>query len=147
MIYDTIENCRKYLGMNLHFATALRFLQETDLVALGVGKCEIEGENVFGYVIDSEGKPDVKLEGHKKYIDLHVTITGKDRIGWKDASACTEEAPFNVEDDYVFFTDTPTTWFEVPEGHFALFFPRDAHAPLGGEGKIKKVVVKILISI
>ncbi len=133
--------------MNPHFSTAFHFLQNVDLTSLDPGKHEIDGENVFAFVIEAEGKPDVKLEGHQKYIDLHVTIMGIDRIGWKDASSCTPEGEFNLEDDYVFFTDVPLFWMNVPEHHFALFFPQDAHAPLGGSGKVKKVVIKILASI
>ena len=147
MIYGTVENFTQYLRINPHFATAFHFLRNVDLTSLDPGKHEIDGENVFAFVIKGEGKPDVKLEGHQKYIDLHVTITGKDRIGWKDASSCTLEGEFNVEDDYVFFTDPPLFWMEVPEDHFALFFPQDAHAPLGGEGKIHKIVLKILVSV
>jgi beta-galactosidase beta subunit len=35
------------------------------------------------------------------------------------------------------------TWVAVPPGSFAIFFPHDAHAPLGGEGRVKKAVVKV----
>jgi beta-galactosidase beta subunit len=33
----------------------------------------------------------------------------------------------------------------VPAGHFAIFFPEDAHAPLAGEGHLVKAVVKVAV--
>jgi beta-galactosidase beta subunit len=31
----------------------------------------------------------------------------------------------------------------VPTGHFAIFFPEDAHAPMAGEGPMYKLVAKV----
>jgi beta-galactosidase beta subunit len=33
----------------------------------------------------------------------------------------------------------------VPTGHFTIFFPQDAHAPLAAEGALRKAVAKIAV--
>jgi beta-galactosidase beta subunit len=41
------------------------------------------------------------------------------------------------------YSDTPDTYFSLKDGQFVIFFPEDVHAPMLGEGLIKKLVVKI----
>jgi YhcH/YjgK/YiaL family protein len=53
--------------------------------------------------------------------------------------------PYDPQKDIAFFADRPDTWIHVPAGRFAIFFPEDAHAPLGGLGLLKKAVVKIAL--
>jgi beta-galactosidase beta subunit len=53
---------------------------------------------------------------------------------------------YDAEKDIVFFDDAPETWFRVPAGSFAVFFPEDAHAPLAGEGEVRKVIVKVAVA-
>jgi YhcH/YjgK/YiaL family protein len=36
-------------------------------------------------------------------------------------------------------------FFQLTDGQFAIFFPEDVHAPMIGEGEIKKVVIKVKI--
>lgn len=84
------------------------------------------------------------LEAHRRYIDIQYTIEGPEEIDWSPRASCVVPAgPFDSERDIMFFQDRPGTWFEVPPGRFAIFFPEDAHAPLGGQGPLKKAVVKI----
>ena len=37
------------------------------------------------------------------------------------------------------------TFFQLTDGQFAIFFPEDVHAPMIGEGTIKKLVIKVKI--
>jgi hypothetical protein len=83
---------------------------------------------------NSKGRDFAKLETHRLFIDVQFTVTGTDHIGWKPAVECTGEANgYNSEKDVAFFTERPETWLTAPQGIFAVFFPEDAHAPLGGD--------------
>ena len=44
-----------------------------------------------------------------------------------------------------FYDDVPQTYYEVTPGQFTLLFPEDAHAPMVGEGTIRKVIVKVRV--
>ena len=43
----------------------------------------------------------------------------------------------------IFYSDKPDTYFQFKAGQFAIFYPEDVHAPMIGEGPIKKLVVKV----
>ncbi len=53
--------------------------------------------------------------------------------------------PMTRQGDVVFFEDTVREWISIEGSTCAVFFPDDAHAPLGGEGACKKIVVKIRV--
>ena len=54
-------------------------------------------------------------------------------------------AAFDAAKDVGFFGDRPESWLSLPAGHFAIFFPDDAHAPLAGRGTLKKAIMKIAV--
>jgi biofilm protein TabA len=33
----------------------------------------------------------------------------------------------------------------IPQGSFGIFYPEDAHAPMGSDGPLHKVVVKVAV--
>ena len=57
----------------------------------------------------------------------------------------TPNGDYNAEKDVQFYNDTPETFFQLRDGQFAIFFPEDVHAPMIGEGTIKKLVIKVKI--
>ncbi len=146
MITDKLKSAEKYYKLNKHFAKAFDFIKKAE--QLDKGSYKIRGRKVFANVIYADKKPKskLKLEAHKKYADIHFTISGKDLIGWKDIKNCRNKATeYNTKDDYVLFSDKPDLWVNVPKGNFAIFFPEDAHSPMRGKGKIKKIVVKAAV--
>ncbi|HUY35022.1 MAG TPA: YhcH/YjgK/YiaL family protein [Pirellulales bacterium] len=147
MILDRLSNARRYLSLHAGFAAALEFLAQP-LDHLPSGRQPIDGERLF-VVMNREqgrGRAGAKLESHRKYIDIQLTLGGAEEIGWKPSGDCSRaEAPFSDENDIAFYADPPESWFAVPPGFLAVFFPTDAHAPLGGTGALLKAVVKIAV--
>ncbi len=87
-----------------------------------------------------------KFECHNKNIDIQLCINGVETIGWKPREKCvTENGGYNEEKDVQFYNDAPDMYFQLTDGQFAIFFPEDVHAPMIGEGKIKKLVIKVKI--
>jgi len=146
MVLDTLENADKYIGLHPHFAQAFAFIKSVDLEAIEVGKYEINGKEVHAAVMVKDGGPaeTAKFEAHRNYIDIQVCPTGSEELGWKPLSECTSpKDDYNPEKDVTFYNDKPDTYFKMHAGQFAIFYPEDVHAPLIGEGQIKKLVVKI----
>jgi len=56
-----------------------------------------------------------------------------------------EEKKFDTEADFGLFKDEPTSYITLKPNEFAIIYPEDAHAPIIGNGKIRKLVVKIKI--
>jgi YhcH/YjgK/YiaL family protein len=150
MILDQLQNCKRYVAVHPGFKTAFEFLNRHDLADLAAGRHPIDGEKLYALVMreNGKGKNIAKLETHQLFIDVQFTVTGIDYIGWKPAVECTSEADgYNSEKDIAFFKDRPETWLSVPKDTFAVFFPEDGHAPLGGTGPIHKVVVKVPVGV
>lgn len=131
------------------FRQGFEFLRSNELSTLQTGEHEISGRDVFAIVADDlgRGKSDSPLECHRNYADIQYVVAGVDLIGWRSIQGCRHPMDaFDSNRDLGFFTDQPTTWLTVPEQHFAVFFPSDAHAPLANRGPIRKVVVKIRVA-
>lgn len=148
MIIDTLEQASRYYGICTGFQTAFVYLCTHDLRNILPGTYEIDGRRV--YVIVSEcqakGRADASPEAHRNYIDIQTTLSGKDLIGFIPLRDCRRlHVAYSADKDCEFYSDEPRSWLEVPEGVFAVFFPQDAHAPLAGEGVVKKAVFKIRV--
>jgi len=145
MILDTLDNRKRYAGLNPSFEEAFEFLARADLRELTPGRHEIDGDKVFAIVVSEQGKgrDGATLEAHRNYTDIQYCVSGLEEMGWKPVSDCADDEGFDEAKDLGFFADEPTSWVTVPAGMFAIFFPEDAHAVLGGTGDLRKVVVKV----
>lgn len=145
MILDCLENWETYAALNSGFASAFEFLRRSDLAELPEGKHPIDGDRVFAIIVraDGVGREKTRLEIHKKYIDIQFCLSGDEEIGWRPTDCCCGDEGFDENKDLGFFTDEPEAWSTVAPGRFAIYFPADAHAPLGGTGPMHKVVVKV----
>lgn len=146
MILDTLTRAARYTALHPLFAEAFEFLATTDLAALPKGRVALQGERLFVLIDEPEGRgrSGARLEAHRRYIDIQLTVQGIEHIGWRPLEDCAQpDGPFEEDRDIAFFADRPDTWLVVPARHFAILYPEDAHAPLGGEGRLKKAVVKV----
>lgn len=149
MIIDSLENLSKYSSIHPLFAQAFEYIRTTDLNAIEVGKYDI-AEGLKSIVSNKNGmtaeESSAKFECHNKNIDIQICIRGNETLGWKSRSSCkSERDPYNDEKDVLFYTDKPDMFFQLTDNQFAIFFPEDVHAPMIGEGEIKKMVIKVKI--
>jgi biofilm protein TabA len=147
MIIDTIQNAHKYFSVHPLFAQAFDYIQQTDLANAADGKSDI-AEGLKAIVSNTPGKTKEtslqKFECHNKNIDIQLCIKGVETIGWKPREKCiAPKGEYNDEKDVLFYDDAPDTYFQLTDGQFAIFFPEDVHAPMIGDGEIKKLVIKV----
>ena len=148
MIIDTLDNCEKYFCLHTRFAKAFEFIRSQNLQTIEPGKFEIDGKDIHAAVSLKDGvtREAAKAEAHNNYIDIQVCPGGKEELGWKPRSkSVSPKEDYNAEKDVTFFGDSMDTYFELNAGQFAIFYPEDVHAPMIGEGPIKKLVVKVKI--
>ena len=149
MIIDTLSNASKYASLNPLFAKAFDFINQNDIAALENGTIQIE-EGLKVIVSTGNGKTRetslAKFECHDKNIDIQVCVKGLETMAWKPREKCvTPNGDYNPEKDVRFFNDTPDMDFQLTDGQFVIFYPEDVHAPMIGEGEIKKLVFKVKI--
>ena len=149
MIIDTIQNAPNYFSIHPLFEKAFEYIQETDLANATDGKNDI-AEGLKAIFSNAPGKTKetslAKFECHDKNIDIQICIKGVETIGWKPREKClSSNGDYNTEKDVRFFSDAPDMFFQLTDGQFVIFFPEDVHAPMIGEGLIKKLVIKVKI--
>ena len=108
---------------------------------------------VFSHETIAPNTPEAQLESHKKYIDIHTTITKSERIDWYPAAGLKIIKPYDAAEDAVYYErpQTACASLNMYPGIFTVFWPGDAHMPrLQVAGKpelIKKAVMKVSIDL
>jgi YhcH/YjgK/YiaL family protein len=129
---------------------AFAFLSRKDLDTLSPGTYPIDGENVFAIISEYVPKDfeQTKWESHRKYIDLHYVIRGKEKIGVAPVSQAKVTEVYNETKDIAHY-ETPGKYYIAEPGTFFLFFPQEAHRPgikADGSSPVKKLVIKISVA-
>jgi YhcH/YjgK/YiaL family protein len=148
MILDSISNAERYFTLHPHFKNLFDYLRSTDIATLEEGRHDILGDILFVNVANAELRKseDAPLEAHNRYIDVQVVVEGEEHFGWSERRECIMPCTeFDNERDIIFFDDTPQTIYKVRSGEFTILYPEDAHAPLIGEGRARKLIFKVQI--
>jgi YhcH/YjgK/YiaL family protein len=132
-------------------ARVLRHLAATDLAAQMGQRQHIDGDRIFYDVVDLNGADaeKAKPESHRKYLDVHLVLAGRERMG-----IIQDDGRFAVIEDH--FADRDIAFYDpaladqcvlrLDPGHFVVVYPADIHRPACAEpagAPIRKVVVKI----
>ena len=151
MILDTLDNAARYESLNSRFAKTFAWLRTFDGTQ-AIGRHDIDGDHCFALVQTYETKSIEKalFEAHRKYIDVQFIHSGRETILWAPLASMKEETmAYSDEKDAVLWKLTSdTTPLHVRDGHFAILWPQDAHAPCVEWDKpeqVLKVVVKVAV--
>jgi len=147
MIFDSLKNRTLYENVHPRMKRAFELLAATDWNGMEPGVHELEGRDIYANIVerDLKKKEDAKLEVHNDYIDIQLLLSGEgETFGWSERKDLKQpRGPFNPEKDIQFFDDEPQTYYTMRPGQFSVLFPEDGHAPMVGEGKVRKVIVKV----
>lgn len=137
---------RRYARLGSNMKKALEALGTTDLMALPLGRHEIDGDNVFMNVVNCDMSPleKSKFEAHNKYYDIHCPLTSTEGVGVKNRRKCNMPVgEFNEADDYILYDDPIEEVVDVHPGEVIIVGPEVSHAPCIGFGSQKKIIVKV----
>ena len=146
MIIDTTKNLPKYVCIHPLFAKTFEYISSSDLANAEAGTYEV-AEGIKAIISEAEGKTKEQaqqtFECHNQFIDIQLVISGVEEMGWKPRASCVSpQGDYNDEKDVLFYNDVPDMFFTLHPGQFVIFFPEDVHAPMIGEGDIKKLIMK-----
>jgi YhcH/YjgK/YiaL family protein len=151
MILDTLDNSARYESLNSRFAKAFDFLRTVDGTE-ALGRHDLDGDHCFALVQTYETKPveKAKFEAHRKYIDIQFIHTGRETILWAPLTSMREEMlAYSEEKEAALWKLVPdVTPLHMSDGHFAILWPQDAHAPCiewDAPQRVFKVVVKVAV--
>lgn len=148
MILSTLQDCGRFEVLHPLFKKAFDYVKSHNLLDAPLGRIEVEGDALF---INNSNPECVKtekqvLEVHRKYIDIHMLLEGEETVGWKPLSDCRNEIKsYNEDEDCALYDEQAATYFKMQPGQILIVWPEDAHAPVIGEGKIRKLIIKVKI--
>ena len=136
------------LKNNPYYSKEIEYIQNQVLNALENGKHILDGENLYVNIVDSDMKTpqQARLEVHDKYIDIQVPLSKSETYGITPRSGCKEpDGEMNVEKDILFFNDPVEVTITAKPGEAVTFDTDTAHAPLIGEGIVRKAIFKVRV--
>lgn len=146
MIVDSLRGFERYINFHPRFEKAYTYMLKTKLAELEPGEYPIVGKEIYCKIWEGEckGLEIPQLEVHDTYIDIHLVLSGTETIGTRDRSRCVgDNIPYDEKNDVAYLDESPENFISLGEENLAVIFPHDAHAPLIGEGHVKKAIFKI----
>mgnify|MGYP001037416209 CR=1 FL=1 len=148
MIHDHISHSIFSKAIKEKVDQALEYIQKTDFENLALGTHEVDGEELFFNLIEYETKnaEDRFWESHKKYIDIHYILEGKEFIGHGLFERMNIKEPYNEQDDYFLLEGILQSKVQLQPGDFMICFPQDVHMTgimVDGPERVRKIVFKV----
>lgn len=127
---------------------AFAFLKNSDLANLPLGRIKL-GDNMFAVVSEylPKKRETTLFETHKKYIDVHYVVSGKELLDVAPLESMTVTVPYDTETDHEFGTVPEYSKLKSSPDRFIIFFPSEAHRPSVTDGNDNLLVRKILVKI
>ena len=149
MIYTKRTNLHRYLGLSDAMDTAIRYIQSADLRTLAKGRNVIDGDQVFINRFDYQtmSQDQAIWEGHIQYADIHVLLSGHEKIGVTNVDLL-EETVRKPEEDFVGFEGDVLSWFPMTTEDILIVYPEDIHMVkvLDGESTlVEKACFKVKV--
>lgn len=148
MIIADLTACHRYYGLHPRMKEMLEYILQHDFSQQEAGHIMLDGDNLFINLdeVELKTKEKQRLEFHKNYIDVQVPLSQPETMGWTALSDLgAPDIAYNPERDCGLYTQGAKEYFNVKPGQFTIFFPEDAHAPIIGNGKQRKLVGKIKV--
>lgn len=111
-----------------------------------VGRYEVVEDSILLIISENDLRSvdEAPLEAHNIYIDIQIVINGTESYGVRDRDMCScSKDGYDAERDIEFYDDKVSNIVTLVPDDFVIFFPEDAHAPLIGNGRVKKAIFKI----
>ncbi len=150
MIIDTLAHLEKYTAAGPVAKLITDFARQVNATT-ETKRYDLDGDRLFALV--QEYKPrepgDAKVEIHRRYIDVHVPVTGHEMICYCPIDGLTMIEDFTPKsDDVLYELDMlAASKLLVPPGSFAWFNPGEGHSPClripGAPPVCRKIVFKL----
>lgn len=150
MIVDQINNYGLYIGKNEKIDRAISYIKEMDFQNLEPKMYGVDGDEIFFNLIEYETKEEEERfwESHKKYIDLHFILEGKEFIGYEQFNRMKVKENYHEADDYYLLEGNLQSKVLLQKDDFMILYPEDVHMTalkVDESERVRKVVFKIKI--
>ena len=152
MIYGEIKELGFYKGISKALDKAIDYILSEEYKNGKIGKNEVDGDIVYFNQPEAPMTKEIKegfLEGHKKYIDIHIVVDGEEKIGYVPNSKVKIKKEYDEIADFEVYEGEVESFYYLNSERFLICFPEEPHMALIKAGDkpqtIKKVIFKILV--
>ena len=149
MIFGNINHEKTYSNLDKDLLTCFEYAKNNELVSFEKGSYEIDGKDIFVNIVgyDTCENEDRFWEAHKKYIDVHLMLDGRERIDLNFIENLTQKE-YEEEGDFLPLDGEPNSCVELSKDDFLVCYPEDAHMTalkVSEKENIKKAIFKVII--
>lgn len=147
MIKGNLKTIDKSLDKEIY--SILNELKAIDLLSKELGVHKLKDYNFFVRAqYETKNYEESFIEAHKKYIDIHLTLSGSEIIEVESIEKLNIEKEYDKENDCLILSGKTPNKILLMEDDFLICYPQDAHR-VGiknlKKDKINKIVIKLLI--
>lgn len=149
MILTTLADSGRIEPLHPLFKRFFDYVKEHDLLHAPLGRIEVDGDRLFINNVEADltDAATQLLEAHREYIDVHVVLDGEEHFGWRPLADCAAvRQSYDPAADCALYADRPSSWLTLRPGQAVIVFPEDPHAPVVGEGRVRKLIGKIKLA-
>ena len=149
MIYAKNKDALAYRGIHPNLDLALEHITEEYLASIGYDRVELRGSEVYATRFTYETVPAEEsfFEAHLKYLDIHIMLSGSERVEIAPPEKLEEFDRVEANDFYAYRGEGDYKLTLSP-GDFLVVFPNDAHRikmQVEGPQEVTKAVFKVKI--
>jgi len=147
MILASNDTALEYRGIHPNLDLALGHITPEFLASLGEERVELKGDEVYCTKFTYETVPaeEAFFEAHRLYLDIHLMLSGSERVELASPSALTQ---FDHQGDFYAYRGQGRHSLILSPGDFLVVFPDDAHKikmQVDGPATVSKAVFKVKI--
>lgn len=149
MIYGNISQLSDYNFLESKVKECFEYAKQHDLSSFDKGSHAIDGERLFVNIVEytTTTAEDRFWEAHKKYLDVHLMLQGKEQIdlGFIESMDLTE---YREEEDFLPMDGEKSGSVILRDGDFLICYPSDGHRTAVAADRpeaIKKAIFKVQI--
>lgn len=149
MIFGNINHKKTYSNLDKDLNTCFEYIRNNDLSSYQKGRYEIDNDDIFVNIVEYDTKniEDGFWEAHKKYIDIHFMIKGKEIINLNFIENLSDKG-YKEPEDFLELEGEKSSFVTLCENDFLICFEEDAHMTgikVDENEPIKKAIFKVKI--
>lgn len=146
MIKGNLKTLDKNLDKKIY--SILNKLKSIDLLSKELGIHKLDNGNFFVRAeYETKNYEETFIEAHKKYIDIHLILSGSEIIEVESIEKLKIKEEYNEDKDCLILSGETQKKILLLEDDFLICYPQDAHR-VGiknfKKSKVKKIVIKLL---
>lgn len=149
MIYGNLRELEKYSYLEENVYKCLELAKNNNLHSVDNGVYYIDDKKVYYNIIEFDvvDREEKVIEAHKRYIDIHLILRGKEKIEVGFTPELEVES-YSEDTDFMVVNGELTGEVVLRENDFLVCYPEDAHMPgiiVDKKENVKKAVFKIMV--